>query len=302
MPTLIGKGDVRNYSSTKLALEDGAVINLDWVKGGSKHLLVLLPGLEGHSRRIYTSRLAQAVHGEAWDVLLPNYRGSNKSINPVAKTYHGGAIDDLHEILGQVIESNPQYESISLGGFSLGGNIVLNYLGNPRLNKSELIQSAICFSVPCDFSSSSPLLTGGLNHWIYGKRFVSSLKQQVREQKEIFRGHFDEAQFDKIRTLRDFDEVFTSRVNGYNDSNDYYQQVSSLQFLNTISVPTLLVSAKNDPLLSESCYPRKIAENSELLYLETPAFGGHVGFANDLSFESFYYADRAVSWLAQIVA
>ena len=300
LPTLLGTSDLQNYRRKKLSLKDGAIIETDWLVRGSPNLLVLLPGLEGHSKRIYTSRAAQAAFTSAWDVLLVNYRGYNQSYNPVPKTYHGGAIDDLHEVLSQTIVSYPGYQSISLGGFSLGGNIVLNYLGNARLEKSNKIRSGICFSVPCDFSSSSPLLASGPNHWIYGRRFVASLKKRVREEDDNFNGLYDLERFKNIKTLKDFDDVFTSRVNGFGNAAAYYKQVSSLQFLDQISVPTLLVNAENDPLLSEECYPKELAKKSSIFHLETPAYGGHVGFANDLSFEDFYYTERLVSWLADV--
>ena len=103
---------------------------------------------------------------------------------------------------------------------------------------------------------------------------------------------------DKIKTLKDFDDVYTSKAHGFKDAYDYYQKNSSNQFLPNIKIPTLILNAKNDSFLNSDCFPFQLAENSKYIHLETPLHGGHVGF--HLSDETYYSEQRAVDFLNEI--
>ena len=82
----------------------------------------------------------------------------------------------------------------------------------------------------------------------------------------------------KIKSLLDFDNIYTAPAHGFKDAFDYYEKNSSLQCLKDIKVPVLLLNAKNDSFLSEECYPFTEAYDSNYVCLETPEYGGHLGF------------------------
>ncbi|MDB4293649.1 alpha/beta hydrolase, partial [Maribacter sp.] len=87
-----------------------------------------------------------------------------------------------------------------------------------------------------------------------------------------------DADIKNVVTLKDFDDIYTSRAHGFKDALDYYEKSSCLQFLPNIKIPTLILNAKNDSFLGAECYPYKEAKENSNLYLEVPKYGGHVGF------------------------
>ncbi len=299
VPALFSQVDYSKLERDHVTLSDGEYLAFDWLRAPSptNKLLIVIPGIEGESRRNYMMRTAEAAVSIGWDVVLLNLRGCGGVSVNVAKTYHGGVIDDLHEFLSEIIAKQPRYEIIDLGGFSLGGNIILNYLGNPRHEKADVIRKAFAFSVPCDFLSSSHKMKFGANHFLYGRRFVKSLKEKVGAHRSLFSDSVDWEAVDKTRSLWDFDNHFTAKANGFENVRDYYSQVGSLQFLAGIKKQSLLVNSLNDPMLSPECFPFEIAENSEFFHFESPKHGGHVGYGNQLRLKSFYYTERILAWM-----
>jgi len=104
--------------------------------------------------------------------------------------------------------------------------------------------------------------------------------------------------FNSIKSLIDFDHVYTSKAHGFKDAFDYYERASSLQFLPNIKVPSLIINALNDSFLTASCYPVKEAKNNPQLFLEMPKYGGHVGFIDK---NNIYYNERrALAFVNQL--
>jgi predicted alpha/beta-fold hydrolase len=165
---------------------------------------------------------------------------------------------------------------IYIKGFSLGGNVTLKYLGE-RDSLPEQIKGAVAVSVPCYLAGSS-LELHKLKNRLYHDRFKTHLIQKLKIKHKIFPDRVSSADIRRIITLKDFDDVYTSRAHGFKDADDYYEKCSSLQFLHNINVPTLIINARNDSFLSPECYPMDLAESNSNLYLEIPDYGGHVGF------------------------
>ena len=168
------------------------------------------------------------------------------------------------------------YAEIYLKGFSLGGNLLLKYLGEGN-NVPKQLKGAVAVSVPCNLHDSCKQLLSPKNI-LYAIRFKGNLLEKLRQKQQLFPNKITDSDIKKIKTLKDFDDIYTSRAHGFKDALDYYQKSSSLQFLPTIQVPSLIINAKNDSFLGKECYPFTATENNPSLYLETPTFGGHVGF------------------------
>ncbi|MBT8273665.1 MAG: alpha/beta hydrolase, partial [Bacteroidia bacterium] len=142
--------------------------------------------------------------------------------------------------------------------------------------------------VPCSLGGSCTELHT-LKNRLYHDRFKKHLIAKLKQKYEQFPSMVTRDQIKSIRTLKDFDDVYTSKAHGFKDADDYYKQCSSLQFLHNIKVPSLILNAKNDSFLSDDCYPEnKAAENSKL-YLEIPTSGGHVGFYQS---NNLYYNEK----------
>ncbi len=134
-------------------------------------------------------------------------------------------------------------------------------------------------------------------NWVYNRRFMRRLEKKIRDKALLFPVEIDVALLDGIQTLADFDDVYTGPMHGFTGAEDYYTQCSSRQFLPSIQVPTLLVSAADDPFLSEACYPTREAEASDHFFFEKPRFGGHVGFVSPT--EVYWSEARALDFIEE---
>jgi len=151
-------------------------------------------------------------------------------------------------------------------------------------------------SVPCDLSGSAKALHAPKN-LAYHINFKWALVNRLKLKQKQFPEAISKAKIKTIKTLNDFDEVYTSRAHGFEDAQDYYKKCSSLQFLNAIKTPVLILNALNDSFLSKACYPFKEAEMNPNIFLETPNRGGHVGF---ISRKGYYYNEtRALDFFLE---
>lgn len=283
------------YVRERFTLSDGDFLDLDWLTQGSSKLLVLFHGLEGSSNSQYIKGMARIFSAKGWDVCAMNFRTCSGEMNTVLRTYHSGATDDVNEVM-QYLASKHNYSTMVAGGFSLGGNVLLKYLGEQLFPLPPQLKAAFAFSVPCDLAASSVEMASFENS-IYMKRFLKSLTYKMKYKAEQFQGALRTDGIDKMRTFTEFDNLFTAPINGFADATDYYAKCSSLQFLPAIQLPTLLVNAQNDPFLTPSCFPAELASAHPYLYLEMPRYGGHVGFSNRFPNESYWSEQRAFEFI-----
>ncbi|TQI69183.1 hypothetical protein JM79_0053 [Gramella sp. Hel_I_59] len=287
-----------SYTRERITISDGDFIDLDWSKSkeDSEMLVILLHGLAGSADRPYMQGMALAFNNLQWDSVAMNFRGCSEEMNRFFQSYHAGASDDLAEVITHVL-SLKKYKKIALVGFSLGGNLLMKYLGEQRSRPKEIIGAA-GVSVPCDLAGSLGAINR-MRNFIYSKRFEINLKQHLNKRAELFPDHLDKSKVASCNSLRDIDELYTSRAHGYKNADDYYAQASAQNFLEDIEVPTLLISAKNDSFLSPGCYPEEVAENSENIHLEMPAFGGHVGFVTRTNV--YYHEKRVTEFISSLL-
>ena len=265
------------YERERIDTPDNDFLDLDWVKGGHKSLVIISHGLESSSHAKYVQGTADHLRQNGFDILAWNYRGCSGELNRSIKYYHSGASYDLATVVEHVLEGT-NYENIYLVGFSLGGNLTLKYLGEESAELSKKIKAGCVFSTPCYLKTASHELASGFNK-VYTQNFVSTLRQKVYDKEEMLKeSGFDTSVVKKLKDLPAFDDFFTAPLHGFKDADDYYEQCSSKYFLKDIKVPTLIVNAANDPFLSKECYPYEEVEENSFLDLEVPEHGGHVGF------------------------
>jgi len=261
----------------RIALSDGDFLDFDWsyAQSKSKKLVVLLHGLEGDAQRPYITGSAKILNQNGYDCCAVNFRGCSGEPNIKYRSYHSGATEDLMDILDHIL-STRDYKSIFLKGFSLGGNLLLKYLGEGNQIPIEL-KGAVAVSVPCNLYDSCKQLLSTKNI-LYAIRFKGNLLEKLRQKQAMFPEKISNADIKKIKTLMDFDDAYTSKAHNFKNALDYYEQCSSLQFLPNIQVPSLIINAKNDSFLGPDCYPVLETDNNPSLHLEMPNYGGHVGF------------------------
>ena len=264
------------HRGERLELADGDFIDLEWAEQGCGRLAILSHGLEANVRTEYIQGMAASLLRHGWDVLVWNFRGCSAEPNRLLRMYHSGATEDLQAVIEHALAFHPA-QQIDLIGFSLGGNLTLKYLGERSENLSPRLHRAVVFSVPCDLECSSHQLSLPSNR-LYMERFLRAMRAKIREKHLRFPGQLELTGLDQIRSFREFDDRFTAPIHGFRDAADYWVRNSCRQFLAEIRLPSLLVSAANDPFLGPGCYPREEAMLSQWFYLEVPETGGHVGF------------------------
>lgn len=282
------------YQRERIDIPDGDFLDLDWSRIESDKLAILSHGLEGSSDRAYMRGMAKAFNVHGWDALAWNYRGCSGVPNRKLKSYHSGATGDLETVIKHALFLN-QYIELCLVGFSMGGNITLKYLGENGDSIPEEVKSAVAFSVPCDLKSSAEKLARFSNK-IYMHRFLGFLHKKIQLKMKMFPGEINDDGFDQIRTFKEFDDRYTAPIHGFEDAEDYWRKCSSKQFLDNIRIPTLLINSKNDPFLSEACYPIEQAKSNPYLCLEIPESGGHVGFISLHNNGIYWSESKAVSF------
>ena len=282
----------------RIELEDGDFMDLDWsfAKSGANKVVILLHGLEGNGQRPYITGSSKVFNQYGVDACAVNFRGCSGETNRLYRSYHSGATEDLNTVVLHILGMH-KYREIYIKGFSLGGNMALKYIGELRSLRPE-IKAVIAVSAPCNLHSSLVELLKPKN-FLYAKRFKNYLVAKLRAKQLLFPELITDSDIKRVKTLKDFDDIYTSKAHGFIDAMDYYHQCSCLQFLNNIRIPSLILNATNDSFLGPECYPYSEAQNNPNIYLETPNHGGHVGFHGAQN--HYYNEKRALNFIEEVL-
>ncbi len=271
LPVLAGGGKRVEFCRERLELPDGDFLDLDRIDSGQRRLAILCSGLEGNSRDPGMIRLARSFAADGWDVLAWNYRGCSGVLNRLTRSYHSGATEDLAAVIAHAGD-----RPIALVGCSIGGNLVLKYLGEARPPTNILGAAAI--SAPVDLASTAKALDRKPANRLYLQRLIASLRAKVRTKAAAMPGRVDLSGLTGLHGFEHFDDRYTAPIHGFLGAEDYWEKCSARQFLHAIDVPTLILSAKDDPFLTPASFPISEAAQNPQLTLETPESGGHLGF------------------------
>ena len=262
------------FSRKRIDTPDGDFLDIDFLQNRNPKIAVLCHGLEGSSSSQYMLGLSGLLNANGFDIAAMNYRFCSGEVNRKLRTYHSGETEDLNTVIHQIL---PDYDEIYLVGFSLGGNIVLKYSGDGIYPINPKIKAVSATSVLVDLYAGAKELSK-LKNRIYSNRFLKTLKEKIRLKHNQYPEDVNIERLKEVNSLIDFDEIFTSSINGFENARDYYSKCNSKQFLMDIRIPTLIINARDDPFMPSSCYPVAEAKESKYLNLMTPSYGGHVGF------------------------
>jgi len=293
LPAILRKVETP-YERERITLPDDDVLDLDWVDNGSRQLVILTHGLEGNTDRHYMKGMANTFTGLGWDVLGWNCRTCNGEMNQQLRMYNHGDIEDVEQVIQHALKTK-HYERLVLIGFSMGGSILMKYLGVHGKEVPAPVTTGIAFSSPCDLAESVAALELPGNGF-YKRRFFNSLRPKIEAKAAQYPDVIDLSNFERIRKWKDFDNFFSAPINGYEDADDFYYQASAKNFMAGTDRPILLVNAQNDPILTPACSPLQLCENHPNIYLETPKSGGHVGFSQRKK-QSAWSERRAVEFV-----
>lgn len=290
-PALFRKVKDITYQRERIDTPDGDFLDLDWVKNGSKKLVIISHGLEGSADRPYMKGMARAFSHNGFDVLAWNFRGCSEEMNKLPRFYHSGATEDLETVVQHALAKS--YDEINLVGFSLGGNLTLKFVGE---KKRPMIHRAVAISVPLNLHTSCIKISEQSN-FLYSRRFLRNLKAKIKAKAKQLPDQIKLNGIASINTLMDFDDAYTAPLHGFDSAIHYYESCSSINFLESIETPTLIVNAANDPFLSKECYPVQQLENHASVKFEMPSHGGHVGFTQFGKNNTYWSESRALRFI-----
>ena len=273
VPSMFFKVKEELYSRQRLELGDGDFIDVDWVSNQSNKCIILSHGLEGDSHRYYMKRSAKYFSDLGWDIAAWNCRSCSGEMNRLPRFYHHGDTPDLHTVVQTVLERG--YDQVFLMGYSMGGSMVLKYLGESSCDKR--IIGASVFSVPCNLRDSALQLKIPSNRF-YEQRFLKKLSVKIKLKAVQHPNVISDEGIEQMRDFDEFHDRYTAPLHGYESKDDFFNKATCDQFLQAIDRPVLIVNAENDPMLGERCYPYDAARSNEFLFLEVSRRGGHVGF------------------------
>ncbi|MFT5287779.1 MAG: putative alpha/beta-fold hydrolase [Planctomycetota bacterium] len=274
----------------------------------TKPTVLIVHGLTGDARCGYSYGLAEKALAKGMNAVRLNLRGCGDNEETNAEIYHAGVSPDLRHVLENLKADG--HREIYVVGMSLGGNVALKLAGELGDTASDLMRGVVAISPPIDLAASCDSLRSGGMNALYQYFFLRNLRRRVRLKHQFHPDRIPVEDIDEARTLWDFDDVFTSRLAGFGNADNYYAQASSLPLLGAIRLPTLLIHSRDDTFVPFASFETPlIHENPNLTLLATDA-GGHGGFigrkpSKTLSrsdSDGFWAENRALQFFESIAA
>ncbi len=279
-----------DLQSQRLELIDGDFVDLCWNNVSTGPIVVIFHGLEGSINSPYASGLMSTLEKSGIRCVLMHFRGCSGESNRLDRSYHSGDTGDIGFLMDFLSRDYPDTQIFAVG-FSLGGNALLKYLGESASNTP--VTAAIAVSVPYLLYDCAVRLSSGLSK-LYQWWLIKSLKNKIRDKYSTRESPVNLADLDELNTFYKFDDKITSPLNGFKNADDYYEKSSCRQYLATVSVPTLLIHATNDPFMTPSIIPDK-NELSPTTQLELSDKGGHVGFiSGKVPWQPEYWLEKRI--------
>ena len=259
----------------RLDTPDGDFLDLDWAPGPQTGPLVLVVhGLAGSAGSGCVQSTLRSLKGLPVRPVAMNFRGCSGPPNRKDVLYHSGKTDDLGVVVERLLRGTG--DDLLLVGFSMGGNVILKWLGEQGEQVSPRIRAALAVSVPYQLHLCARQLERDAVSRFYRWILVRTLKERILDLLDRFPGRLDRDRVRRARTFEDFDEHITAPLHGFAGAQDYYARCSSARYLERIRCRTLLVGARDDPFLPAEALPR--LERNPWIRAEFAQHGGHVGF------------------------
>jgi uncharacterized protein len=288
----------------RLELPDGDFIDLVWDRTNAhelhKPLVLILHGLAGSVRSPYAHGLISTFSNAGWRPVFMHFRGSSGEPNRLPRYYHSGDTKDVAYVVQHLQQLNPGVAIAGIG-ISLGGNVILKWLGETA--ESNPLIAAVAVSVPFELHQATSTMDSGFSK-IYQWRLLNQLRNEIhlKFKDRNIPCPFDLERLSSVKNFREFDNLVTAPLHQFIDAEDYYVQSSSRQFLHKIAKPTLIIHAEDDPFMPKSVIPT-VAELSPCTIIELSNQGGHVGFvAGDKIGKAEYWLEsRIPDYLARYI-
>lgn len=286
------------FRRERIETDDGDFLDLDWVEPerSGAPLVVVLHGLEGSSRSHYVAGLCREASSLGLRAVVLNFRSCSGEMNRTPRLYHSGETSDLDAVLSRIAAREPGVR-IGLAGVSLGGNVVLKWLGERGASARGEVRAGAAISVPFDLEACAGVLDRGVRRALYTASFLRTMKPKVCGTGARFEGRLDLAAVARARTFAEYDRLVTAPIFGFADERDYWTRSSSARYLAEIRRPALIINAVNDPFVPASALPAAAVAASPWLEAEFPPEGGHAGFLEGAWGRRSWAERRALAFL-----
>ncbi|MDF0645114.1 MAG: alpha/beta fold hydrolase [Nitrospira sp.] len=237
--------------------------------------VVLVHGLEGCSESHYMHGIAAKAYRAGMNVVRLNQRNCGGTEHLTSTLYNSGLGHDYRTVVDELVRLDG-LAGIWLVGYSMGGNLVLRAAG-----ETASLQPGLAGAVAVCPNIDPTQCVAALEHprnWIYHSHFLTSMKARIRRKALLFPGRWDLTDLDAIRTLREFDDRYTARDGGYRDGADYYDRAGARHVLKSIAVPTVIITAQDDPFIPYDMFDTAAIRENPKIRLIAPRHGGHCGF------------------------
>jgi uncharacterized protein len=251
--------------------------------------LLILHGMEGSTESPYMIGTAEKALGAGFNAIRLNIRNCGGTEHLTPTLYHAGLTDDLLVIIDELAEQD-KLDEIYMAGFSLGGNIVLKLAGEYGGAAPRALRGLVAVSPSIHLPSCADAIELRSN-FIYHLRFLMSLRDRMRLKASLFPDRYDISPLRGIRTIREFDNIYTAPAAGYRDAAEYYERASALPYIKDIAIPSLIIHSKDDPFIPFAPFERREISENPNVFMLTPERGGHVGFFAAGEGEARYWAE-----------
>jgi predicted alpha/beta-fold hydrolase len=254
--------------------------------------LVLVHGLEGSSQSGYMQGLAERAFAAGWNAVRLNQRNCGGTERLTPTLYHSGLSVDYRAVLHELIERDSLPE-ILFAGYSMGGNLVMKMAGELAGTAPRQLLGIATVSPSMDLAVCADAIALPGN-FLYELHFVTSLKARMRRKAELFPGRFNLDPMERVRTIRDFDDIVTATYCGFQGASDYYERSSALRVAANISVPTLILTAQRDPFIPFASFSDPSLRGNKRIELVAPEQGGHCAFISRQNGNARFWAEARV--------
>uniref|UniRef100_A0A673ZMF3 Phospholipase ABHD3 n=1 Tax=Salmo trutta TaxID=8032 RepID=A0A673ZMF3_SALTR len=273
-----------SYRNELIRAEDGGQISLDWFdnddsashpNAATRPTVLLLPGLTG--TMVLITSTAQCT---------------------TPRTYCAANTEDLEAVIEHIQRTNED-APLMAAGVSMGGMMLANYLG--RKGRETCLKGVVVFSAGWDVFECTASLEKPLDRFLFNSYLTSCLQAGVDRHKSVLEKSYDIDHVMKAKTLREFDERFTSIMFGYPTNDDYYHDASPIHRLKSVQVPMLCLNAADDVFSPSHAIPVEAVKQNPNLALLITCHGGHIGFLEGLWPRQSTYMDRVFKQFAKAV-
>jgi predicted alpha/beta-fold hydrolase len=273
----------------RVLLPDGDFLDLDWVGYDGAPIVLVLHGIAGNIEAPYAKGILRAIVDHNWCGAFMNFRGCSGEPNRLPRSYHSGETEDLQNVVLELKKRYPQ-RPIAVVGFSMGGNVLLKYLG--ETGAKNPLAGGVAVSVPFDLEKAANHINQGV-YRLYQWWILRDLQKLLSQKFQKVKAPVDLGDLSSIKDFWDFDNRITAPLHGFADARDYYTKSSSRQYLKKIKIPTLILHSADDPFMTKDVIA-DVNDLSPQLTLELSDGGGHVGFVTGTPWNPKYWLEERI--------